>query len=199
MKTGKGVSQLWRRNAVVAVIAVFVCAAVYLNWNYEQQAGKVLGESTMVGNEDPLLTGQEQQEGQEGQSGDGSAAQDGAAQNTSDYFANARLNRQQARDSALTLLQDAAAGEGADQTLKDEANASIQTMADYTVTEAQIENLVVAKGYADCVAFIGEGELSLAVAAPEGGLTDADTARIVDVVQQTAAFTADQIKIIPVE
>ncbi len=199
MKTGKGVSQLWRRNAVVAVIAVFVCAAVYLNWNYEQQAGKVLGESAMVGNEDPLLTGQEQQEGQEGQSGDGSAAQDGAAQNTSDYFANARLNRQQARDSALTLLQDAAAGEGADQTLKDEANASIQTMADYTVTEAQIENLVVAKGYADCVAFIGEGELSLAVAAPEGGLTDADTARIVDVVQQTAAFTADQIKIIPVE
>lgn len=199
MKTGKGVSQLWRRNAVVAVIAVFVCAAVYLNWNYEQQAGKVLGESTMVGNEDPLLTGQEQQEGQEGQSGDGSAAQDGAAQNTSDYFANARLNRQQARDSALTLLQDAAAGEGADQTLKDEANASIQTMADYTITEAQIENLVVAKGYADCVAFIGEGELSLAVAAPEGGLTDADTARIVDVVQQTAAFTADQIKIIPVE
>lgn len=199
MKTGKGVSQLWRRNAVVAVIAVFVCAAVYLNWNYEQQAGKVLGESTMVGNEDPLLTGQEQQEGQEDQSGDSSAAQEGTAQNTSDYFANARLNRQQARDSALTLLQDAAAGEGADQTLKDEANASIQTMADYTVTEAQIENLVVAKGYADCVAFIGEGELSLAVAAPEGGLTDADTARIVDVVQQTAAFTADQIKIIPVE
>lgn len=199
MKTGKGVSQLWRRNAVVAVIAVFVCAAVYLNWNYEQQAGKVLGESAMVGNEDPLLTGQEQQEGQEGQSGDGSAAQDGAAQNTSDYFANARLNRQQARDSALTLLQDAAAGEGADQTLKDEANASIQTMADYTVTEAQIENLVVAKGYTDCVAFIGDESVSLAVAAPEGGITEADTARIVDIVTEVAGFTASQIKIIEVE
>ena len=38
MKTkGKGVSlsQLWKRNAVVAAIALFVCAAVYLNWNYE--------------------------------------------------------------------------------------------------------------------------------------------------------------------
>ena len=78
-------------------------------------------------------------------------------------------------------------------------NTTIQTMADYTVTEAQIENLVVAKGYADCVAFIGEGSLSLAVAAPEGGLTDADTAKIVDVVNQTAGFTADQIKIIEVE
>ena len=35
MKTkGKGLSQLWKRNAVVAAIALFVCAAVYLNWSY---------------------------------------------------------------------------------------------------------------------------------------------------------------------
>ena len=41
MRTGKkgtGWSQLWKRNAVVAAIALFVCAAVYLNWNYEQEA-----------------------------------------------------------------------------------------------------------------------------------------------------------------
>jgi stage III sporulation protein AH len=72
-------------------------------------------------------------------------------------------------------------------------------MADYTITEAQIENLVTAKGYADCVAFIGEDSLSLAVASPEGGLTQADTARIVDVVQQTADYSAQQIKIIEVD
>ena len=59
MKTkGKGLSQLWKRNAVVAAIALFVCAAVYLNWSYEQEAaGKTLGESTLVGSEDPLLNG----------------------------------------------------------------------------------------------------------------------------------------------
>ena len=44
MKTkGKNLSQLWKRNMVVAAIAVFVCAAVYLNWNYEQEVGKTLG------------------------------------------------------------------------------------------------------------------------------------------------------------
>lgn len=58
--------------------------------------------------------------------------------------------------------------------------------------------MVTAKGYTDCVAFIGEDAISLAVAAPEGGMTQADTARIVDVVQQTASFTAEQIKIIEV-
>ena len=78
-------------------------------------------------------------------------------------------------------------------------NDTIQTMADYTVTEAQIENLVVAKGYADCVAFIGEDTLSLAVSAPAGGLTEADTAKIMDVVKQVAGFTADQLTIIEVE
>lgn len=188
-----------RRNAVVAAIALFVCAAVYLNWNYgqeaqEAQAGKTLGQSTLVGGGtgDPLLAG------------------DSAAIETDDtqvdsvtgadnYFSTARLNRQQARDSALSLLQDAAAREDADETVKTQVNDTIQTMADYTVTEAQIENLVVAKGYTDCVAFIGEEAVSLAVSAPEGGLTQADTAKIVDVVNQTAGFTADQIKIIQVE
>lgn len=200
-KSGTSWSQLWKRNAVVVAIALFVCAAVYLNWNYEQeaQAGKTLGQSAMVGSEtgDPLV---------KGETGDSQAQQENAGDagttstsTSGDYFATARLNRQQARDSALSLLQDAAAREDADETVKAQVNDTIQTMADYTVTEAQIENLVVAKGYADCVAFIGEDSLSLAVAVPEGGLTEADTAKIVDVVNQTAGFTADQIKIIEVE
>lgn len=202
-------SQLWKRNAVVAAIALFVCAAVYLNWNYGKEAdtgaGKTLGQSTMVGGktQDPLVgggssaqTGADTGDGQTGgevQTGGETEDKGGA------YFATARLNRQQARDSALSLLQDAAAREDADETVKNQLNDNIQTMANYTVTEAQIENLVVAKGYTDCVAFIGEDTLSLAVSAPEGGLTEADTAKIVDVVNQTAGFTADQIKIIEVE
>ena len=201
MRTGKkgtGWSQLWKRNAVVAAIALFVCAAVYLNWNYEQeaQAGKTLGQSTMVGGEteDPLLSN-----GSGTADVGGTASDTGTASASSDYFATARLNRQQARDSALSLLQDAAAREDADETVKEQVNETIQTMADYTVTEAQIENLVVAKGYTDCVAFIGENSLSLAVSAPEGGLVEADTAKIVDVVNQAAGFTADQIKSIEVE
>lgn len=198
--TGGAWTQMWKRNAVVAAIALFVCAAVYLNWSYEQEvaAGKTLGESTMVGKTtDPLV----KKSGDASIPSEGETGEETPQPNTasSGYFANARLNRQQARDSALTLLQDAAAGEDADQAVKDQTNAAIQTMADYTVTEAQIENLVVAKGYADCVAFIGEESLSLAVAAPESGLTDADTARIVDVVGQVSDFTASQIKIIEVE
>ena len=194
-KKGIHWGQLLRRNAVVAAVGLFVCAAVYLNWNYEQetQAGKTLGQSTLVSGqtEDPLLNGSQAEQ----------TAQTTPQENVagSGYFASARLNRQQARDSALSLLRDAADREDADETVKNQVNETIQTMADYTITEAQIENLITAKGYTDCVAFIGEDAISLAVAAPEGGLTQADTARIVDVVQQTASFTTGQIKIIEVD
>jgi stage III sporulation protein AH len=192
-KKGIQWGQLLRRNAVVAAVGLFVCAAVYLNWDYEQQsqAGKTLGQSTLVNapTEEALL-------GDEASVSTGQA--DGQGEDGSGYFASARLNRQQARDSALSLLQDAAAQEDADETIRTQMNDTIQTMADYTITEAQIENLVTAKGYADCVAFIGEDSLSIAVAAPDGGLTQADTARIVDVVRQTADYDPQQIKIIEV-
>ena len=52
--------KLWKRNAVVAAIVLFVCVAVYLNWSYQQDevdAGKTLGQTALVGGRtnDPLL------------------------------------------------------------------------------------------------------------------------------------------------
>ena len=179
-----------KRNIVVATMAVLVCAAVGLNWKYstqealqqaEETGTKILGEATLV-------SGQE-----------GTELAEDTVYEGDDYFASAQLTRQQARDSAISLLEDAAKQEDADKEVANQASESIQVLASYTLKEAQIENLVIAKGYTDCVAFIGEDALSLAVAAPEGGLTEADTAKIVDVVNQSSGFTADQIKIIEVE
>lgn len=193
--------KLWKRNAIAAVIVLFVCGAVYLNWSYSQDttAGKALGEAALVGSQsDPLLAKEdaEQKEGQEKTEQD---AAEGDAAASSSYFATARLNRQQARDNALSLLQEAATDDKAGQTAIDEANTAIQTMADYTVAEAQIENLVTAKGYADCVAFLGENSISVVVSALENGMTDTDAARIGEIVMEQTGLKADQIKIIEAE
>jgi stage III sporulation protein AH len=115
------------------------------------------------------------------------------------YFATARLNRQQARDSALELLQEAAQAEDADQTMIDEANASIQTMAAQTLSEAQVENLVVAKGYGDCVCFLSDDSASIVVAATQSGLDDADIARIAEIVKEETGLSLSQIKILETE
>ena len=164
-------------------------------------AGKNLGQAALVGQTDPLQS----QEDQDAAAQEGEAAQEGATQEgqeaagESSYFSTARLNRQQARDNALSLLQEAAEDDKADQAAVDEANAAIQTMADATVTEAQIENLITAKGYADCVAFLGEDSISVEVSAMENGMTDADAARIGEIVKEQTGLNADQIKIIEAE
>ena len=190
--------KLWKRNVIAAAIVLFVCGAVYLNWSYSQDtaAGKNLGEAALVGSQnDSLLAKEDKNASEEGKDATGEA--DAAESGT--YFSTARLNRQQARDNALSLLQEAAKDEKADQNAIDEANAAIQTMADYTMTEAQIENLVTAKGYADCVAFLGENSISVVVSAVETGLTDTDAARIGEIVMEQTGLKADQIKIIEAE
>ena len=183
-------SARWKRNTVVATMVLLVCAAVALNWKYtgeqaadavEETGTKILGEATLVsGEEDGGEAGTDEE----------------AVYTGGDYFASARLTRQQARDSALTLLQEAAAGEDADQTMKDQANDTIQAMADYTVTEAQIENLVTAKGYTDCVAFMGEDSISVVVSSDTGELTAEDVAKITDIVVGETKFSAGDVKVI---
>ena len=191
----------WKRSAVVATVLVFVCAAVYLNWRY---AGNVAEQAAAnQGTEQQVL----EQENGESTKVLGDAALVGgevvdasqAASASSGYFDTARLSRQQSRDNALSLLREAAAQEGAEQAAVDEANQAIQTMAAATMTEAQIENLITAKGYTDCVAFLGEDSISVVVSAMENGMTDSDAARIGEIVMEQTGLSADQIKIIEAE
>ena len=115
------------------------------------------------------------------------------------YFASARLNRQEARDSALAMLRDTMDSETAEETARREAGDAIETLAASTVSEAQIENLVVAKGYQDCVTFITDGGASVVVSSMEGGLQDADVARITEIVTGETGLPASAIKIIEAE
>ncbi len=195
--------KIWKRNAVVAAIVLFVCAAVYLNWSYSQEGGdvsvdalptgKLLGSAALVSSSTEP-DGQSQDPAASPQSGE-----DSQGTLTNDYFSSARINRQQARDSALSLLEEAAANNDADQVIRNEANASIQVMADCTMAEAQIESLVIAKGYANCVAFVGQDSASVVVSLSEGQLTETDTAKIMEITMEQTGLEAGQIKVIQAE
>ena len=193
--------KMWKRNAVVIAIVLFVGAAVYLNWSYnkppaENADGKTGGSDKMLG-QSSLVNG-DADSSQDG-GGEPVSNPDGENKPGTGYFATARLNRQQARDNALELLQQAASDEKADQTMVDEANASIQVMAAYTMSEAQIENLITAKGYGDCICFINAESASVVVSSTESGLNENDIAKIVEIVQEETGLSANNIKIIEPE
>lgn len=200
-------SARWKRNAVVAVMAVLVCSAVALNWMYtgqevqEAAGGKLLGEAQLVsgqGGEDAAPDEGAKTDGEEsaGSAEDtGAPPDEGMIYTGSDYFASARLTRQQARDNAISLLQEAAEQENADASVANEASQGIQVLASYTLAEAQIENLVTAKGYTDCVAFMGDECVSVVVSTESGDLTAEDVAKITDITMTETGLPAGNIKI----
>ena len=177
-------SARWKRNTVVATMVLLVCAAVALNWKYtgEQAADAVEETGTKILGEATLVSGQED--------GGEAGTDEEAVYTGGDYFASARLTRQQARDNAISLLQEAADQSGADAAVANEASEGIQVLAGYTMKEAQIENLVTAKGYTDCVAFMGEDSISVVVSAMENGMTDADAARIGEIVKEQTGLNS---------
>ena len=169
----------WKRPAVVLAVLVLVGASVYLNWRYADnvaETDKILGQATLVN-----------------ENGEGVSVTNDAAEN--DYFATARLSRKQARDSAISMLQEAEIDENATEDVCNEASQTLQVLAGYTVAESQIENLVTAKGYADCVVCMGSDSCSVVVASGEEGLTATGVARIKDIVINETQYTAGQIKI----
>ncbi len=177
--------KLWKRNAVVGAVLVLVIAAIVLNGRYAanvEESGKVLGQATEVSVTEPVVEPAE------------------AADETvpSDYFATARLSRQQARDNALSLLQEAGAGEEMDAQVAGEVAQSIEALASYTMTESQIENMVTAKGYDDCVVFLSDESVSVVVSSQHDGLQTEDVARITDIVKQETGLPASAIKILEV-
>ena len=174
---GTDMKTVWKRRGVAAAVLLLVCGAVYMNWRYSDSVkdNKVLGQSELVN-------------ANEETAGDPAPAED-------DYFATARLSRKQARDNAIHMLQEAESDENAEESVLNEASRTLQVLASDTVAESQIESLVTAKGYADCVVFMGEDSVSVVVAAPETGLNTADVARIKDIVVNETDYTPEQIKI----
>ena len=172
----------WKRSVIAAAVLLLVGAAVYMNWRYADnvaESSKILGQSTLVSSQE-----------------DG-AQEDGTQETVppeDDYFATARLSRKQARDNAISMLQEAETDANAEQSVLNEASQTLQVLAAYTVAESQIESLVTAKGYRDCVAFMGDDSISVVVSDSDG-LDATDVARIKDIVINETDYTAGQIKI----
>ncbi len=191
---------LKKRNAVAAMIVLFICVAVYLNWSYTQGIGKedavdadspkILGEATLINQEEEGKKEQVTKEEKE------KSPKDTVA---NDYFTNARMEKQKARDSALNTLKETTNQENISQEARDKATASIETLATGAVAESRIETLVKAKGFTDCVALINEESVNVIVKAPEGGLTASDTSKIRDIVVAEAKVKPSQIKIVEIK
>ena len=180
----------WKKNAVAAAVLVTVCAGIYVNWLYsgEQAAANLTDtlDAEKVMSDDTLVLDQTLEAG----------VQDLENNTTTDYFAAVRLSRQEARDSAVSLLQEAMAYSEEDAAAQ--SSGELEEIVQTALSEAQIESLVIAKGYTDCVAYMSDGGISVAVASPEGGLQKDDVAVIADIVMAQSDYSIGDIHVVEV-
>ncbi|MBQ1210312.1 MAG: SpoIIIAH-like family protein [Clostridia bacterium] len=116
------------------------------------------------------------------------------AETEGDYFASARLSRESARDEAIELIEELLEDVRLNEEVQQQALEKTGALADAVTDEAAIEQLVRAKGFEDCVAYIGENGCQLVVKADD--LTDQQTLQILQIVTSQTTVPAQNINIV---
>lgn len=202
-----------RRQFTLLTLVAALGVAVYLNWEYAksdallpddaQAAAADSSVSVSAGVEedagaltDPLTTDTASSEGNKNY---GDAQLVSIGQKSSDqYFDEARLSREKSRDEALDTLEKSLKKANLSEEEKAELTARLSGVVESITAESDIENLVKAKGFVDCVAFIDDGKVNVTVQTPGEGLNQEQVAQIRDVVLSRCEVKAQDITVVEV-
>lgn len=119
---------------------------------------------------------------------------DADANNGSDFFASALLNREQTRDESMEVLNQLANNPDALPDTKEDALNAIAQLVEDMNAEANIETLVKAKGFEECVAIVSDKSCTVVVSS--GGLNAAETAIILEIVCEQTDASPENVKIV---
>jgi len=201
MKGGKTMKKikLGKKSVVIAVMVLLLSGAVYVNWLVS--GGGMTLTDLVNGNSSERTLGNAELV-------NANADADGKTQNTSstdaadtsasgEVFTDLRITRTRTHDENISVLKTVAE----DETLtSDEKKSAVDTLAQLVANmqaETNIENLVKAKGFIDCIVFVNDSNVTVTVAAVDT-LTANQAAQIKDIAVGETNYAADCIKIVEV-
>ncbi len=173
-KTVELTKKISTRHLIIAGSVLLIGAAVWLNFVLFSDDDKDVGygDSNMENNV--------------------SAGANGNAE--SDYFSSTQLSRQKARDEALEVLQSVVDSVDAVDATKEQALNEISRIADDIQLEANIETLILSKGFEQCVAVINGDSVNIIVKTQ--GLLANEVAQINEIVYEQTGTDPTNVKII---
>ncbi len=180
-KVKKFFSSKTARSMVIIAAVLLIGLAVYLNyqWFYDPISSMGFGDNNMEDN-----AGGSQETGGE----------DNAESGENSYFTATALTRKQSRDEAIDVLKLVTENEEASAEARADAAEKISKIAVDIQNEANIESLIKAKGFEDCVAVIAEDSVSVIVKAES--LQAKDAAQILTIVYETTGIVPENVSII---
>ena len=165
------------KSLAVFLAVLLIGAAVYVNYKlfYDPVDSMGYGDGNMENNFD-------------------SSTETGGTTETENYFTATALNRQQSRDEAIDVLKMVSESDESSEEARAEATAKISQIAVDIQNENNIETLVKAKGFEDCVAVISDNAVSVIVKAET--LQAAEAAQILAIVYDTTGISPENVSII---
>ncbi len=201
-----------QRKITLAALSMALVVAVYLNWQYSRTGADlhIVTEEVDVQQQEILDVMEQQNLNPDGDML--AAAAENEVQNYGDaqlvattagsatkYFEETRLSRQKSRDEALDVLQKSLKNAKISDAEKTQATEKLSKIIQDITTETDVENLVKAKGFTDCVAFITDDKISVAVQTSNGDLSKQNVAQIRDIVLNKTAINTQNIVVIEVK
>ena len=168
------------KSAVLVAAVLLIGLAVYLNyrWFYDPLGALGYGDNNMENSYSDSET-------------TGADTSDTSANN---YFTATALSREQSRDEAIDVLTLVTESAETSEEAKAEAAAKISKIAVDIQNEMNIETLVKAKGFEDCVAIISDDAVSVIVRADS--LRANEAAQILAIVYDTTGIDPENVSII---
>lgn len=185
--------------------------AVYLNWQYARTNTAGLtddtAQMTAAPAEEPVQTDTVLDElATESETVSGASKNYGEAQLVSvasdsgaKFFEQARLKREKAHDEAMDTIQKTMKSSSMSQEEKKQYAAQLTASLEDLNAENEIETLVRAKGFADCLCFLQSERADLTVMTSGEPLTAAQVAQIRDVVLSRSSVSAQNITVVEVK
>lgn len=111
----------------------------------------------------------------------------------SDYFAASRADRDSSRSETVMYYEAIIKNEAASETAKQNAETELAAVVSGMKTEQQLETLIKALGFEDCLVTVGKENISVIVKSDE--MTGEEIARVLDVVMTETGKTIDYVRV----
>lgn len=195
--------KIGKKQLILTGLVLTLGAAVYLNWQFSGNTdllsgsdavsvSKELGEAEFVNTSSDKKAGESTaQKSTELSSSKESTAS--ASKSSDEYFSQAKVNRQQTQDDIAEMTKKILESSEKSDTAKAEAVAKAAELATVMEQQTNVESLIKAKGFEECMVFIQNGECSIVVR--DSDLTADDALIIKDIATGQTGITVDKIKV----
>ncbi|MGI5893546.1 MAG: SpoIIIAH-like family protein [Candidatus Merdivicinus sp.] len=172
-----------KKQIVLASLVLVLGAAVYLNYTFSQtgQPYDITTAANVSGSEEPEHYGEAQLTSASTETEEGN------------YFVEARLERQKNRDEAVETLANTLQNTELSDDEKELATARALEVSKQMESEANIETLVKAKGFEDCLAIVSDDSVKVVVKTE--GLSAEQAAQIKNIILEETDVLAENVSV----